>query len=298
MSTESYLVLANADAGSTEHDAVGAAVSRLAEHAPVELRWTGGPEDFRAAVADAPANTQIVVAGGDGSIHLALSTIDQLGRNTVPVGIVPLGTGNDFARNHGLPLDPQEAADVIVGGAHRAIDAIDLIDDDTKTLVANNLHFGLGVDAARRAASLKNVMGRFAYPVATAYEGAFGAPAHFEVHGDGDLVWSGPALAVLVLLGPSMGGGVEVVPDHTEAIDLVVIGPAEVRDRLALVGDVRRGTIEAHRSVHRQTVSSVVVTRATGAQLDADVDGELLVLGATVEMRLRHEAWRVLLPAG
>ena len=95
------------------------------------------------------------------------------------------------------------------------LDVIDLVDADTKTLVANNLHFGLGVDAARRAQSLKSAVGRFAYPIATAYEGADRFAGHFEVHGDGDLVWSGPALAVLVLLGPSMGGGVEVVPDRS-----------------------------------------------------------------------------------
>ncbi len=295
--TGQYLVLANAGAGSTERDAVGAAVARLAEHAPVEMRWTADPDDFGRSVAGASEETQIVIAGGDGSIHLALVTIDRLGRNGIPIGIVPLGTGNDFARNHGIPLDPRKAAEVVVAGAHRPADAIDLVDTDTKTLVANNLHFGLGVDAARRAQSLKSAAGRFAYPIATAYEGLSGSPGHFEVHGDGDLVWSGPALAVLVLLGPSMGGGVEVVPDRTDAIDLVVIGPADVRDRLALVRDVWRGAIEDHPAVHRQSVSSVVVSRPGGDQLAADVAGELMTLGSTVDLRLRREAWRVLLPS-
>ena len=101
------------------------AVARLAEDAPVRLRWTGDPDEFRDAVTDAGDGTRIVVAGGDGSIHLASQTVDSLGRTDEPIGIVPLGTGNDFARNHDLPLDPTEAAETIImgssepGGGHR-----------------------------------------------------------------------------------------------------------------------------------------------------------------------------------
>lgn len=297
MTPSRYLVLANAGAGSAAENAVGAALARLAEHAPVELRWTADHDEFRDAVRSIDADdVQLVVAGGDGTIHLALGTVADLGRNDRPVGIIPLGTGNDFARNHSIPLDPGEAGDAIVAGGQRSMPAIELISGSEKDLVANNLHIGIGVDAARRAKALKPYTGRFSYPLATVYEGVTGSPRHLEVHGDGDLVWSGPALAVLALLGPSMGGGVEVVPERTAAIDLVVIGPADTKDRLGLARAVSSGSIEEHPAVHRRTVTTASVAGDGAASLDADVDGELVDLVPPVELRHVADAWKVIVP--
>lgn len=62
----------------------------------------------------------VVVAGGDGVISLALQAL-ALGE--VPVGIVPAGTGNDHAREYGLPTgDPEAAADVVVDGWTETVD--------------------------------------------------------------------------------------------------------------------------------------------------------------------------------
>lgn len=62
----------------------------------------------------------VVVAGGDGVISLALQAL-ALGE--VPLGIVPAGTGNDHAREYGLPTgDPEAAADVVVDGWTETVD--------------------------------------------------------------------------------------------------------------------------------------------------------------------------------
>lgn len=300
--TSGYLVLANAGAGSTEQAAVGLAVARLAEHAPTRLCWTESTDDFRAAIEETGAEEQVVVAGGDGSIHLALCTFDELGRREETVGIVPLGTGNDFARNHQLPLDPVEAAECIVAGGVRTLDVIELSPaGEQPVLVANNLHVGLGVASARRAQSLKPTLGRFAYPAATAYEGVTGSAEPVVVRAGDDLLWDGPALAVLVLLGPSMGGGVPVVDDRVDGIDLVVIGEADLRERVDLVFAVRNGELDGTPGVLRRTVESVTIDvpeSADRSSIDADVDGELMELAAPLGIRLRRRGWRVLLPVG
>ena len=56
----------------------------------------------------------LVVVGGDGIISLALQVLAQA---DIPLGIIPAGTGNDHAREFGIPTkDPEAAADVVVDG--------------------------------------------------------------------------------------------------------------------------------------------------------------------------------------
>lgn len=62
----------------------------------------------------------LVVVGGDGIISLALQVLAQ---TDIPLGVVPAGTGNDHAREFGIPTgDPEAAADVIADGAVREVD--------------------------------------------------------------------------------------------------------------------------------------------------------------------------------
>ena len=296
MAPRPHLVLANDDAGSTSRRDVALAVSRLAEHAPAELRWTSTPEEFEQLVREA-SEQQLVIAGGDGSLHLALQTLDALDRTDEAIGIIPLGTGNDFARNHGIPLDPQEAADVVVGGQARAVDAIELRDDGThRELVANNLHLGMGVDSARAAQRFKPVLKRFAYPTATAWTGAMGESAPLRVTVEDEVVWDGPLLACLFLLGPSMGGGVELVDTTDGTIDVVVIEPVETRDRVALVRTAMRDGLSTADEAHRWTGRRASV-QATGV-LDTDIDGELCEHNHTLHLELVPRAWHVLVPQG
>ena len=290
-----HLVFANDDAGSTSRRDVALAVSRLAEHAPTELRWTKTPEEFDELVQGA-TDQQLVVAGGDGSLHLALQTLDRLGRTDEAIGIIPLGTGNDFARNHGIPLDPVEAADVITAGHARAVDAIELRDDGThRELVANNLHLGMGVDSARAAQRLKPALKRFAYPAATVWTGAVGGSAPLRVTVEEDVVWDGPLLACLFLLGPSMGGGVELVDTTEGTIDVVVVEPVDTRERVALVRAAMRDGLSATDEAHGWTGRRATV-QATGV-LDTDIDGELCEHAHTLHLELKPCAWRVLVPA-
>lgn len=295
----SYLVLANSGAGSAAREAVGLAVAKLAEAAPTELCWTADADAFREAVADLADECQLVVAGGDGSIHLALCTLAEIGRTHLPLGIVPLGTGNDFARNRSLPLDPVEAARLIVAGERRAIDAMVLNGEfgdgeGGQRMVANNAHVGLGVEAARTAKRLKSTVGRFAYPLATAYAGMAGDPVPLTVTADDEVLFDGPLLAVLVLLGPSMGGGVEVMPEAPPRLDVICVEPVTAGERLRLVGAVLRHRIFEDQRVVRRSVSTVTIAGADG--VDIDVDGELLSSRGAITLTHRPDAWTILVP--
>jgi diacylglycerol kinase (ATP) len=71
---------------------------------------------------------------------------------TTPVGLVPLGTGNDFARGVGIPLDHIEAARLVRTGRPRPVD---LIVDDSGGVVVNAVHVGAGAGAAVKARPLE-----------------------------------------------------------------------------------------------------------------------------------------------
>lgn len=81
-----------------------------------------GAEDARFLVAAAleKGTDAVVVTGGDGVISNALQVLAQ---TDVPLGVIPAGTGNDHAREFGIPTkDPEAAADVVVDGWTETID--------------------------------------------------------------------------------------------------------------------------------------------------------------------------------
>ncbi|MEI6669395.1 MAG: diacylglycerol kinase family protein [Acidobacteriota bacterium] len=74
-----------------------------------------------AAKAAAHSADALVVAGGDGTLHRVINAIDGTG---VALGLLPLGTGNDFARALRLPFDPAGASANILDGRTRQIDLV------------------------------------------------------------------------------------------------------------------------------------------------------------------------------
>lgn len=76
----------------------------------------------------------LVVCGGDGMVNLALQ---KQAFHDMPLGIIPAGTGNDHARNYGIPLNPAEAAEVVARGKTKTTDLGRLIsgsDPDTSMI--------------------------------------------------------------------------------------------------------------------------------------------------------------------
>ena len=114
----------NRDGGTfktTDMDAFAAtAVEVFAAHGhALEVRVVDG-KNLIAELKRAASDGQMLVAGGgDGTISAAASVAYEAG---IPLGVLPAGTMNLFARSLGLPLRPDEALEAIAGGGLQRVD--------------------------------------------------------------------------------------------------------------------------------------------------------------------------------
>ncbi len=234
-----YLVLTNEAAGSSDDERVAAGLAPLrAAGAEVEVVATADAADVGDAVAGSGGRT-LVVAGGDGSLHVAVQALWELGvHDEVVVGLLPLGTGNDFARTAGIPLDPAEAARMLLEADPRPTD---LVVDDGGTVVVNASHAGMSAAASARAGDLKPRLGPAAYPVAAFLEGIGSVGFRGTVVADGtSLAGDEDLLLVGVGNGQSIGGGTPLFPDAALDDGLLEVLVARATGPLARVGFAAR----------------------------------------------------------
>jgi diacylglycerol kinase (ATP) len=278
------LVITNDDAGTADDTALGSALAILRTHCSVEVQSTSKPGELDGVLQRA-GSRRIIVAGGDGSLHAVVAALyrrhDLAG---AVVGLLPMGTGNDFARTLGIPLDLDEAAELIVTGEVRPMD---LIVDELGEIVVNNVHVGAGAQASRRGARWKERLGsvgfgranlgKLGYPFG-ALMAAFQPPSvHMHVEVDGRVVTDldRPVLMVAIGNGAHVGGGTELTPEadpQDGRIDVMIshsIGPLA---KLGYVFRLTRG--EHHRRDDVQYFRAGQVT-ISGDSFWISADGEI-----------------------
>lgn len=294
MTRRRFVLVANEAAGSAEQEQVEAACAALRAAADVESIACASPQDLDDAIARLDERT-LVVAGGDGSLHLA---VERLARRdppllaTTPLGLIPLGTGNDFARGVGLPLDPVQAAEAVLRGAPRRLD---LLWTDDGHVVVNASHAGLGARAAERAAELKPTLGPAAYPVGALLAGLAEGRHELAVTVDTETVSDGPTLMVGIANAPSIGGGTLLAPGARPddgLLDVVVVRAVGPLARVAFGRALRAGTHLERDDVDRHRGRSV---RIAGEPVPHDLDGEYLDPVPSLTYTVDPGAWQLLL---
>lgn len=291
-----YVVLANAHAGSVEHEALDAAVGVLAAAGPTEVRMSSDPAALDAALTGLDGRV-LVVAGGDGSLHLVANRLRRLGRlDQVGVGLVPLGTGNDFARAAGIPLDAHAAAIALTTARpHR----FDLLEDDTGRVVVNAAHAGLGAEAAAVAADHKPRLGPLAYPLGALLAGLREEGWALGVSVDGTAIASGERLLMVgVANGPTIGGGTPLCPvarADDGRLDVVVVAAVGPAARAGFAAALRAGTHLDRDDVHHLRGTRVQIS---GEPVRHNLDGELEAEVTGRGYRVLPGAWSLLVPAG
>src|SRR6266545_6997398 len=121
MSKKVQLILNGKAAG---NDALKTAVARQrAIGHTIEVRVTSEKGDARRFVAEACETDLLIAAGGDGTLNEVVHGLMDLSKGARPaLGIVPLGTANDFAAGCGIPRDPEQALALCLEGQLVPID--------------------------------------------------------------------------------------------------------------------------------------------------------------------------------
>ena len=278
MSENEYLAVVNAGAGSARAGAVDAVVRELGRAGAVELRRTRSLADLATALLSADGR-RVVLLGGDGSLHAALQLLWNAGatREVGPLGIVPLGTGNDLARSLRLPLDPVAAARVVTRGRPRALERLV---DSRDRITVNTVHAGIGASATAKAQRLKKVLKAGAYPVGAAWAGiSAGRGFRLQVRVDGRVVSPGgrPVLMVGIGIGGTIGGGTPLVPGadpHDGVADVVVSESTGPLARLGFAAGLRSGVHVSRQDVTTATGTVVEITAVSGT-FRLNSDGEV-----------------------
>ncbi|MCX4397726.1 MULTISPECIES: diacylglycerol kinase [unclassified Streptomyces] len=247
----------------------------------------------RAREAVAGGTGALIAVGGDGMMSLALQAVAG---TMTPLGVVAVGTGNDFARALGLPIrDPAAAgrlaAEALKGGGVREIDLGRVGERWFGSVLAS----GFDSRVNDRGNRMRWVGGRFKYDLAILAELAAFKPIPYRVRLDDGPVREIEATLIAVGNGSTYGGGMRICADAVMddgLFDVTVVGDCSRTTLLKVFPRVYKGTHLSHPEVTVHRVSSIELA---AAGVTAYADGEQL--GALpLTARCVPGAVRVLVP--
>lgn len=243
-----------------------------------EIRPSRAEGDIEAQVRDAVDSgaQRVLVAGGDGSIHEAVNGILASPRHAA-LGVIPTGTGNDFAKACGIPLDWRRASRELAARLRSAapprhIDAGRM----NGRYFANGAGIGFDAKVTRVARGFRLPLGGFVYLAAILRCLAEGIVTPRLTIRAGDTTREGPVTLANVANGPWVGGMFHIAPmarNDDGLFDLVIAEPVSRLRVLALLPKLVRG-----RHLDEPELSRVEV-RQLSVSADADtpshLDGEV-----------------------
>jgi len=251
------------------------------------------PETVRDVLDDGSEYRLLILGGGDGSVS---SVVDFLAHHHVVLGLLPLGTANDFARTLGIPSDIEGACQTIAAGKTVDVD-LGLAGDNYFVNVAS---VGLGVEATRALSPwMKKSVGPLAYPAAAIK--AFLSHEPFSARltfpdGDHEPVEYERLLQVAVGNGRFYGGGMVVAPESgidDRRLDLYAIELGWHRDLFGVARYLKSGDFIRMDSVRHYRTGRVRLE--TDPELAVNIDGEV-VTRTPQDISVAHNALKVLVP--
>ncbi len=238
--------------------------------------------------------THIVAMGGDGTINEVVNGM-VTAKTSLPLGVIPAGSGNDFVRMLGIPSDPTTAIDLLIDGSSRKIDLGYVVGD---RYFVNGLGIGIDAQVARDVLQMEHLRGAAAYLYAAIKE-VFRFQA-FPVTLTGE-EWTETKTCVSLGItnGKYAGGGFKLAPRaevDDGLIDIAAIGDYSVLGRLRHLPQARKGTHISLKRVYYQQVHTVTVSSA--AKLIAHIDGEVYRLpSSSFDVAAAPKAITVIAPA-
>lgn len=218
----------------------------------------------------------LVVMGGDGMMHLALNAAAQ---TDVPVGLIPAGSGNDFCRGLGLPVDVLGATKAIIAGRSKRIDLSavsgSLAGGAEERFVGSVVSTGYDARVNRRANNVAFNLGPLSYGYAALTETRHWEPLEYRLVVDGH-PRTIPAMLVAVANAGVFGGGMRICPDADVSdglLDVTIVHPVSRLTLLRMLPSMYDGSFVSDPCVERCRARQVLVD---GDGLFGMADGEEL----------------------
>lgn len=252
----------------------------------VDIAPTQGP-GHATELARQATDDPVVAVGGDGTLHEVIQGLD-LDRQRL--GVIPAGSGNDFAWAHGIPRDVEVAVARIAAGSERRVD-LGLCDG---VRFHNNLGLGFEAEVNRLSHAVRGVRGPALYFVALVRALARLRPYELELEWEGGAS-TGPLLTAALVNGGRVGGAFRLAPAARAddgVLDLLVVGAMGRWRVLTALGPVLAGREPRDRRLRRARTTWLRL-RAT-APVPVYVDGEYLGERRELAARVLPGALRLL----
>jgi diacylglycerol kinase (ATP) len=268
-------------------------ISAYLEGQGIEVAWhvSEGPGHAERIVSGLPDGALVVAVGGDGTVHEVAAACVGTGR---VMGILPVGSGNDYVKALEIGTGLRRALEVIVGGAVRVVDAGEV----NGIRFNNGLGIGFDAEVAAGVAEAPAYLGGFGGYLWSAGRLLWG----FECHearlklGGGEEI-PAETILVAVALGTTYGARFRLAPESSlddGAFDVVWSEEVSRAEVLRLIPAVLRGTHLTHPKIHFARTAEIEVSLEEPAP--AHVDGEMLSPTRNFRARVLPSALRVLAP--
>ena len=283
-----WLLMINPTSGGGKGRVIGERVTRFLNASEMEYSDISGTS-FESATSnlrtalDGTNVTGVIIVGGDGLVHLA---IQELAGTEIPLLVIPGGTGNDFARALGLPLDAPEQ--ILAGCLNRPPGKIDLGKVNNKYFAAI-LSTGFDSLVNERANRMRFIRGQIKYTISILLELPFFKPRTYRFSVD-SLEFTTKAMLIAIANSPSYGGGMLVAPDarfDDGSFDVVILGPVSKLEFLKVFPKVFTGRHITHPAVKVMRGRAIKVEADAVAYADGERIGELPITAEVASGALR-----------
>lgn len=224
----------------------------------------------------------VVACGGDGTVHLA---INSLPNTRTSIAVVPLGTGNDFARYLGIK-DPKSGTEILRSGTIADFDMgnITLVDGVTRNFVGV-ASCGFDAQVNERANTYRGPTGTLKYLVALVIELSKLRARELEIRTTQETRYRKAFTLIAVGNTSSYGGGMKMCPTANAQdgrLEVTYVGKVSRRLLLRVLPKVFWGGHVSHPMVRQEECTEIEIS---GAPFPIYADGELVGIGpATIKV--------------
>lgn len=224
---------------------------------------------------------KVVAAGGDGTVHEVVNGLLQARtagvRNIPPLGIVPIGTGNDFIKSVNGGTDRQLAYQVVAHGAVRHYDLGLVTWDGGSEYFMNGVGTGIDVEVLRQITKIRQLPGVVSYLVGLIRALRRFRPLPVRLRLDGE-AWEERVMIAAVGNGFCLAGGFRLFP-HARPddghLDICIIQRVNLFQIMELLPRILLGRHAGHHRVLMRPVESVELEIEDVRPIVFQVDGEL-----------------------